>query len=177
VQSLPTEEPPARRRVTPSRVVIVLILLGIAGLWGYALTRQPQRPPDQIDDVNFATRAEEICASTTTARDALPQAFQTEDPAERARVVEDSNAALAAMLNELRAIVPAAERDHRMLSEWLDDWDTYLGDRTNYVGRLRDEGDTRIYVAEKDGRQITVAIDRFAEVNDMASCRTPKDIS
>jgi hypothetical protein len=158
-------------------VVIVLILLGIAGLWAYALTRQPQPPPDRIDDGSFAARAVEICMSTTAARDVLPQAFETDDPAERARVVEDSNAVLAVMLNQLRAIAPAAERDHRMLSEWLGDWDVYLNNRREYAQRLRAEGDTRIYVAEKDGRQVTVAIDRFAEVNDMASCRTPKDIS
>jgi hypothetical protein len=177
VQSTPTERPSDGRRVTPSRVAIVLILLGIAGLWGYALTRQPQPPPDRIDDSAFAVRAEEICASTAADRDALPQAFETDDPLARADVVEQSNHELEAMLAELRANVPAAERDQRMLDEWLGDWSTYLDNRREYVQRLREDGDTRIYVAEKDGRQITVAVDRFAEVNDMPSCRTPKDIS
>jgi hypothetical protein len=173
----PAEPSRTTRRITPSRVAIVLILLGIAGLWGYALTRQPKPPPDKLDDAAFAVRAEELCTATANQRDALPQAFQTDDPIERAQVVEESNEELAVLLGDLEALVPAAERDQRMLSEWLGDWQTYLGNRRAYAERLRGEGDTRIYVAEKDGRQITVAIDRFAEVNGMGACRTPKDIS
>ena len=84
---------------------------------------------------------------------------------------------LGAMLDSLRAIVPTAERDQGMLNEWIGDWQTYLDNRIDYVNRLRDDKDARIYVAEKDGRQITVAVDRFAEVNDMPACRTPKDVS
>ena len=64
-----------------------------------------------------------------------------------------------------------------MLTEWLGDWQIYLDNRQDYVDRLREDGDARIFVAEKDGRQITVAVDRFAEINDMPSCRTPKDVS
>jgi hypothetical protein len=177
MQAAPTDTPPSGRTFTPYRVVVVVILLGVAGLWIYALTRQPQPPPDRLDDAAFAIEAETICASTAAARDALPQAYQTDDPLERADVVDEANAQLSAMLTALRAEVPAAERDRGMLDEWLGDWDTYLDNRVDYAERLRGEGDARIYVAEKDGRQITVAIDRFAEVNDMLSCRTPKDIS
>ena len=64
-----------------------------------------------------------------------------------------------------------------MLDEWIGDWQTYLDNRIDYVARLRADKDARIYIAEKDGRQITVAVDRFAEVNDMPACRTPQDVS
>ncbi len=167
----------AKRRVTPYRVTILVILVGVAALWGYALTRQPQPPPDRLDDTAWSERAEEVCASNADARDALPQAFQTDDPLERADVVEQANAELDTMLATLRADLPASERDRSMLDEWLGDWSVYVQNRRDFVERLRSEGDARIFVTEKDGRQITVAIDRFAEVNHMASCRTPKDIS
>jgi hypothetical protein len=173
----PARSADVKRRVTPYRVAIVVILAGVAALWGYALTRQPQPPPDRLDDAAFAARAEEVCASNAAARDALPQAFQADDPLERADVVEQANAELDVMLTTLRADLPAADRDRSMLDEWLNDWSTYVENRRDYVERLRAEGDARIFVTEKDGRQITVAIDRFAEVNHMASCRTPKDIS
>lgn len=176
----PVDLPPAgtpRRRITPYHVVVVLILAGIAALWGYALTRQPEPPPDALDDAAFAGTAEDICVSSQAVRDNLPIAFETADPIERATVVDRSNAELESMLVALRAEVPAAGRDREMLEEWLGDWEVYLGNRRDYAERLREEGDARIYVAEKDSRQITVAIDRFAEVNDMPACRTPKDIS
>lgn len=173
----PTDAPARSARVTPARVAIALVIAGIAALWVYALTRQPEPPPDLLDDMSFASRAEEVCAASAARRDALPQAYQTDDPIERAGVVEQANADLARMLSQLRAALPAGERDRRMLDEWLGDWEAYLGDREDYARRLRAEGDARIYVTEKDGRQITVAIDRFAEVNDMPACRTPKDIS
>ena len=172
-----TEGSDRARRVTPYRVVAVLILLFVFGIWAYALTRPAKPPPDKLDDPAFAVSAQDVCATTVTALDALPQAFQTSTADERASVVSQSNGELAAMLASLRGLVPTAERDQRMLTEWLGDWETYLGNRQDYVSRLREDGDARIFVAEKDGRQITVAVDRFAEINDMPSCRTPKDVS
>jgi hypothetical protein len=172
-----TERPDPPRRVTPYRVTAVLILLFVFGIWTYALTRPAKPPPDKLDDASFAVRAQEVCAGTVTALEALPQAFQTSTADERASVVSQSDDELATMLATLRSFVPTAERDQRMLNEWLGDWETYLGNRHAYVNRLREDGDARIFVAEKDGRQITVAIDRFAEVNDMPSCQTPKDVS
>jgi hypothetical protein len=177
MQTAPTDAPPSGRRVTPYRVAATLVLVGVAALWAYALTRQPEPPPDQLDDATFAVEAEQVCQATRSTLDQLPLAFQTSDPVERADVVVRANTELAAMLAALREQVPPATRDARMLDEWLTDWGVYLDNRRDYADRLRAEGDTRIYVAEKDGRQVTVAVDRFAEVNDMPACRTPKDIS
>jgi hypothetical protein len=171
------DEPADARRITPYRVVAVLLLVGMVALWAYVLTRTASPPPDKLDDATFAPKAQQVCDATMVRVDQLPQAFQSESAADRADVVDQIDADLATMLDTLRAEVPAAERDSRMLTEWLDDWETYLGNRVDYVQRLRDDPDARIYVAEKDGRQITVAIDRFAEVNDMPDCRTPKDVS
>jgi hypothetical protein len=165
------------RRVTAGRTVAVVILLGIALLWIYALTRQPEPPPDRLDDATYAVAAEQICSAAVQEIDRLPQAHDATTPTERAEIVAQSNIVLSSMLSSLERAAPPGERDRRMLDEWLGDWSVYLENRRDYVDRLRAEGDTRIYVAEKDGRQITVAVDRFAEVNDMLSCRTPKDIS
>jgi hypothetical protein len=177
VPTSPTRTPTPARRVTLGRAVAVVIVLGVALLWIYALTRQPEPAPDLLDDATFSTHAEQTCARTLQQLDRLPPAHEAAAATERAAVVEQSNQELAAMLTDLRAAMPAGERDRRMLEEWLGDWRTYLDNRLDYVDRLRTEGDTRIFVAEKDGRQITVAIDRFAEVNHMPTCRTPKDIS
>lgn len=177
MQSASTDSERPGHKVTPYRVAAVLVLAGVVALWTFALTRQPEPPPDQLDDPRFAVDAEQLCEATRSRLDQLPIAYQTPDPVDRADVVDQTNAELEAMLAGLRNDVPSASRDQRMLDEWLTDWGAYLDNRSDYAERLRSEGDTRIYVAEKDGRQITVAVDRFAEVNDMPSCRTPKDIS
>lgn len=175
---MPTlDQPPDARRVTPYRVVAVALVVGMIALWAFVLTRKASPPPDKLDDTTFAAQAQQVCDATMARVDQLPQAFQSESAADRADVVDQINVDLATMLDTLRDDAPRAERDNRMLTEWLGDWETYLGNRVDYVQRLRDDPDARIYVAEKDGRQITVAIDRFAEVNDMADCRTPKDVS
>lgn len=175
---MPTlDTPPASRRRTPYRVAVVVILVAMVALWAYVLTRQPQRQPDALDDPAFAATAQTTCASTMHALDQLPQAFESQTATERADVVAQTNDDLGAMLADLREAVPVAERDQRMLTEWIGDWQTYLDNRIDYVERLREDPDARIYVAEKDSRQITVAIDRFAEINDMPACRTPKDVS
>jgi hypothetical protein len=177
VPTTPAEASTPARRVTAGRVAATIIVLGVALIWIYALTRQPEPPPDLLDDTAFAPQAEQTCAATLQRLDQLPPAHDAAGPAERAAIVEQSNDELSTMLASLEQTIPTGERDQRMLREWVADWRTYLGNRDEYVDRLRTEGDARIYVAEKDGRQITVAIDRFAEVNEMPACRTPKDIS
>jgi hypothetical protein len=171
------ETPERSRRVTPYRVVALLIVVGMVALWAYVLTRKAEPPPDKLDDPAFAVNAQAVCESTMTQLDQLPQAFQSATPSDRADVVAESNEDLGFMLDSLRATVPTAERDQGMLDEWLGDWQLFLDNRIDYVNRLRADKNARIYVAEKDGAQITVAVDRFAEVNDMPACRTPKDIS
>lgn len=165
------------RRVAAYRVVAIGVLLGVVLLWTFVLTRKASPPPDKLDDTAFASTAERTCSTTKASLDQLPQAFQSQSAADRADVVTQSNEELDAMLATLREAVPPAERDQRMLTEWIGDWQVYLDNRIDYVDRLREGPDARLYVAEKDSRQITVAIDRFAEVNDMPACRTPKDIT
>jgi hypothetical protein len=178
---MPTLDAPpsssSRRRVTAYRVVTIAILVGMALLWAFVLTRPSSPPPDALDDVAFAVAAERTCGTTTAMLDQLPQAFESQSASDRADVVTQSNDELGAMLAALRTTMPPGERDQRMLTEWIGDWQVYLDNRTDYVDRLREDPDARLYVAEKDSRQITVAIDRFAEVNDMPACRTPKDIT
>ncbi len=173
----PVETPEPTRRITPYRVVAISIVVGMVALWAYVLTRQAGPAPDKLDDATFAVSAQNICDTTMAQLDQLPQAFESASASDRADVVAQTDEDLGAMLDSLRAIVPTAERDQRMLNEWIGDWQTYVDNRIDYVTRLRADKDARIYVAEKDGRQITVAVDRFAEVNDMLACRTPKDVS
>ena len=175
---LPTlDAPPNTPRFSAYRIVAVSLVIGMVALWAFVLTRKAEPAPDLLDDGSFAVSAQNLCDATMSQLEQLPQAFQSASASDRADVVAQTNTDLGNMLDSMRAVVPAAERDQGMLDEWIGDWQTYLDNRIDYVARLRADKDARIYIAEKDGRQITVAVDRFAEVNNMPACRTPQDVS
>jgi hypothetical protein len=169
--------PQRTRGQTIARVAVITIVLGSALLWIYALTRSPGRPFGELDDPAIAQTAEPICAAAATEIAALPPAFEAENSVERAEAVNTATAILATMLTELEPLTPPADtRDGAMYAEWLGDWSIYLGNREDYAERLRDDPDARFFVAEKDARQITEPIDRFAKINLMASCATPREV-
>ncbi|WP_334145110.1 hypothetical protein [Rhabdothermincola sp.] len=169
--------PSASRWTLIGRVIVIVIILGSALLWIYALTRSPSQPPGSLDDPSFGAAAEPICASAQARLADLPPAFQAPEPAARAAAISSGTEVLQAMVDDLRSIAPSrGTRDGDMVAEWLDDWQTYLGDRRAHAARLAEEGDVRFYVTEKEGRQITAPIDRFAQINHMPSCATPGDL-
>ena len=84
------------------------------------------------------------------------------------------------MVAELRPLVPQGPPEVRDgVSEWLDDWSTYIQDRQSYAERLQVDDQARFLETTKgsDTRGITRAINAFAEVNRMDSCVTPGDLS
>jgi hypothetical protein len=50
-----------------------------------------------------------------------------------------------------------------------------LDDRQAFADRLRVDEEAELLVTARVGRQITLTLDRFAEINDMPSCATPLD--
>jgi len=133
--------------------------------------------PGQLDDTVFATTAEPRCAAAMAELAALPQAWETPTPTERADAVDMSVVVLERMVGDL-ATMPAGS-DETAVGEWLADWQNYIDDRADYAARLRDDPEARFYVtqSDRDNRQITLAIDRLAETNAMPSCATPGDLS
>ncbi|MEZ5238115.1 MAG: hypothetical protein R2716_03940 [Microthrixaceae bacterium] len=77
---------------------------------------------DELGDRTFPTEAERICAAALEEISHLPPAEATEDPVERAEVIETANATLASMVAQLAPLAPdeppeAAEA----VDEWLGD--------------------------------------------------------
>lgn len=132
---------------------------------------------DELADRTFPTAAEEVCAAAAAQVDALPRAESTEDPIERAEVIETANAVLAEMVVELRGLAPTSPpAAAETVEEWLGDWETHLGDRERYAAALREDPEVRFTETPKAGKQISRAIDSFAQVNRMRSCQTPGDV-
>jgi hypothetical protein len=173
----PGETQPSRWRV--GRVLIVIAVIGMVSMWGYVLYlafgpgRQPS--PDELDDPGFAIAAEARCSEALDAVARLPAASESPSATERAAVIDEANAELAAMLDDLDAIVPRGD-DGEIVLEWLADWRTYLDDRERFADALRVDPGSRMLVSAKDGQHITEHLDQFAADNRMRSCATPLDV-
>lgn len=162
-----------------ARVFAIVSVIVVIGLWSYALFGPTQKhAPGHLSDPSFPEAAQPICASAAAAIAALPPAYSTSDPAERAAVIARANASLTDMLDRLDTTAPPAgsSKDADMIAEWLADWRTYLGDRERYADALRTDAKARFYVSTKDRQQITKPIDFFTNINHMLECATPTDV-
>lgn len=162
------------------RLALGVIVVLLVAMWaGIFLGLFDKTAPGTLDDRSFGPAAEPVCATAKQQIDQLPKAFETTDHVDRADVVARSNVILRAMIDELRTMAPTADRDGTMSQEWLGDWSTYIGNREDYAARLRADETARFYETPKSSatEQISKPIDRFAYVNDMASCNTPKDMA
>lgn len=175
------EDPDAPSR---SRVALVATLVAVAvllGGWVYVLfLYDPGLMIDELADRTFPTQAEQVCATAKAELEELPRAELAASASERADVVNRSNVILARMITDLRPLVPTEpQRESEAVTEWLGDWDTYLGNRERYVDNLRIDDDARFLESTKgsDTKGITRAINGFAQVNRMDSCTTPADLS
>lgn len=175
---MPPAPPVAERRrgFTPGRIAAVAVAVAIALLWIYAFAQARVPPPDRLDDAAFATAAEPVCQAGVAAMAALPPAYEMPTAQARADVIDRSNVGLRAMVDQLRALTPTAERDRGMVQEWTTDWEVYIGDRGRYAEALRQDPNARFNVSAKSKDQITEPVDRFAKVNNMPTCVTPQDL-
>ena len=110
--------------------------------------------------------------------DELPAANESETAADRADVVDQSNALLVGMVDELDTLVPTDgdPTEREAIGEWVSDWRDHVTDRQEYVNELRDDPGARFSERVKGTKQLSRAIDSFAEVNRMESCSTPGDV-
>ena len=148
--------------------------------------------PGRLDDRDFVRWADQRCAQTQAAIDALPSSRQATSRAERAGQVDrgtDEVEALAAGLR-LRAETSLSVStegngppDAALVDDWLADWDVYISDRRSHSARLRtadeDTPDRELrflLVDMTEGSTYTERMDGFARLNDMDSCQVPGDV-
>ena len=170
-------EPLTRKQIV-ARTAALAFLIGAFGMWMYAFfIYDPGLMIDELADRTFPTAAEQICAASQSQIDALPASNTSATASDRADVVDQANVDLRRMIEQLRAQVPADQGQVTTgVNDWLNDWSTYIDDRQEYADGLRVSADTRFTESVKANRQISRAIDSFAQVNRMTSCMTPGDV-
>lgn len=147
-------------------------------LWIYALfIYDPGLLVDELADPSFPRAAEQVCSTTMAELDALPRAETAAGPVERADTIDQANLLLRDMLAQLRPLAPNDPPEaEEAVHEWLDDWSTHIEDRQDFADRLRDDPDARFTESPKGTKQVSRAIDGYAQVNRMRSCESPGDV-
>ena len=133
---------------------------------------------DTLDGKAFTANAEARCAATMERLDALPRDLDIDNPQQLAEQVASGTDLLIPLVPDLRNLARnVTDPDEaRKVNLWLDDWNVYIADRNSLVAKLRQGERAEFVYTARDGVQIARIIDRFAQVNDMLSCETPKDI-
>ena len=167
------------RKWRPTHLLLVTGFLAIAGFWIWAFSPLPTRGhPDTLDDKAFPAAAEVRCAATLEQLDTLPRDWDIDNPEQLAEQVAAGTELLVPQVADLRNLARTiSDSDEaRKVGLWLDDWDVYIADRNNLVAKLRQGERAEFIYTARNGVQIARILNRFAEVNNMLSCRTPMDI-
>lgn len=153
-------------------------MVSAIAFWVFAFfVYDPGLKVDELADRTFPRAAERVCAAAMERVDRLPPATAAGTPEERADVIDRSDQLLGTMVDELEALVPDDRgRVARGLQDWVDDWRAHIADRSRYAQALREDPAARFLESTKGNRQVSRAIDGFAEVNRMESCQTRDDV-
>lgn len=170
------------RKWRPTHLLLVIGFLAMAGFWIWAFSPLPTRGhPDTLDTLDgkaFTANAEARCAATMERLDALPRDWDIDNPQQLAEQVVSGTDLLMPLVADLRNLARSVSDpdEARKVGLWLDDWNTYIADRNSLVTKLRQGERAEFIYTARNGVQIARILDRFAEVNNMPSCRTPMDI-
>ena len=148
--------------------------------------------PGRLDDRGFAQWADQRCAQTQAAIDALPSPRQAASWAERAGQVDQGTDEVEMLVADLRLRAEASlsestegdgPPDASLVGDWLTDWDVYVSDRRNHSARLRSADDDTpdrelrfLLLDMTEGSTYTERMDGFSRLNNMDSCQVPGDV-
>lgn len=171
---------PVPRR-SPWTYVLIPVVLAFAAFWVWALFFASKEAVNRIEDTAWAERAEAICAAADVERQALAdfRELDGDDAAmlrERAAIVDEATDIVERMLDDVVAVTPADEKGQAIVPAWEADYRTYLGDRREYAGALRDGEDVPFSQTPLEGIPITEKLETFAGDNEMPSCAPPRDL-
>ena len=102
------------------------------------------------------------------------EAEASEDLEVRAALVVQSTDLLAAMLDDLVAVLPEDDKGRAIVPQWELEYRTLLEDRYRYAERLRRGEDGPFTETAVNGIPITERIETFAGDNEITSCAPPR---
>jgi hypothetical protein len=165
------------------RLLLLVVVIGFAAFWVWALFFASKEAVNRIDDRAWAERAESICVAANEERNALADFLRVDEAtpelvARRADIVVTSTDILERMLDDIVAVEPNDAKGQGIVPLWEDEYRVYLQDRRNYADRLRASGEYEPFTETPvDGIPISERLATFAGDNEMSSCAPPIDLS
>lgn len=127
------------------RVLLTVLCVGVATMWGYYLFAAPEQGIYQLQDSSWSERAQPICVAAQSERLALAdvEAGYIADPTdaqmtERADVVDAATDILETMVDDIVALPVDNDRDRELIAIFEENYRKVLADRRRYTGELRD---------------------------------------
>ena len=159
------------------RYLVVAAVVAGALFWIWVLFIAPAAPEDKLKDPAFSRAAQAVCTTVLNDLDAnnlRDPNVKTKTPGERANLVEQQDAKLASMVQQLRGLSVSNADDAHAVSGWLDDWNQWLRDRATWVTKLRAGQDVPFdEKADVNGDPNSKPLVAFAITNEMGACATP----
>ncbi len=166
----------ARSRLWFGLIAIIVALSFFPWVWRWS--PWADRTADGLlDDKTFALQAEPLCIAAMAELEALPNAIQATDTAERGDQIRAANNILHSMVDDLEAMITGSPRDIENLNEWIGNWRTYMDNRDDYADRISVDESAVFYVDAVGTERLDRRIPRFANSNFMLTCSPPDDIA
>ena len=164
------------------RILLLVVSLGIAAFWVWALFFPPKGAVARLDDVAWTERAEEICREANLARNELTDTRRIEDVgegalAERADLIDQATDIVADMIDRIMSVAPTGPEDLALAERWAGYYRTLLEDRRDYTDVLRSGDNPPFPETTIDGSPISEFINDFTVANRMKACSSPADLA
>lgn len=164
------------------RILLLVVSLGIAAFWIWALFFPPKGAVARLDDVAWTERAEQICREANLARNELTDTRRIEDVgegalSERAELIDRATDIVATMIDEVMAIAPTGPDDVALAERWAEYYRTWLDDRREYTDVLRAGDNPPFPETTIEGSPISEYINDFTVANRMKACSSPADLA
>lgn len=166
-----SQDPPRRNPLV--RVVVVVLIGGLAAFWIWALFFASKAAVNKVGDPAWAARAEQICAEVDPQLRAL-EAQASPDLTARADLVVQSTDLLSNMLDDVVTVMPTDDKGLAIVPDWEADYRILLENRYSYAEMLRSGVDGPFTETAVNGIPITERIETFAGDNEMPSCAPPR---
>lgn len=164
------------------RLLLLVVSLGIAAFWIWALFFPPKEAVARLDDVAWTERADAICREANVARNELTDTRRIEDVgdgalAERADLIDRATDIVSEMIDDLMSVVPSGPDDAALAERWAGYYRTLLADRRDYTEVLRAGDNPPFPETTIDGSPISEYINDFTVANRMKACSSPADLA
>jgi hypothetical protein len=164
------------------RPLLVVVSLGIAAFWVWALFFPPKQPVARLDDVAWTERADSICREANLARNSLTDTRRIEDVgegalSERADLIDRATDIVAGMIDDVMSVTPIGPDDASLAEQWATYYRTLVDDRREYTEVLRAGDNPPFPETTIDGAPISEYINDFTVANRMKACSSPADLA